>query len=179
MTDLPAFETVYNDYKQLVYNLALHYSLNTEDAQDITQEVFVKVYQHFHKHDPSTASMKTWIYRITVNHCLDFLRSRNAKRRSGFLISLFSKKTNEPLNEMIHFDHPGIIAEDKEELSHLLFIINELPDSQRTALILSKIEDRPQEEVAEIMNTTLKAIESLLQRAKQNLSKKLKESEGL
>lgn len=179
MTEPPSFEAVYNQYKQLVYNLALNYSLNSEDAQDITQEVFVKIYQHFHKHDPSTASLKTWIYRITINHCLDFLRSRKTKRRSGFLSSLFSSETNEPIDEAIHFDHPGILAEDKEELHQLLSIINQLPETQKTALILTKIEDRSQREVAEIMETTVKAVESLLQRAKQTLAKKLKDSEGI
>jgi RNA polymerase sigma-70 factor (ECF subfamily) len=172
------FKTVYEDHKQLVYNLALNYVQHTEDAQDITQEVFVKVYQHYDKHDPAAASLKTWIYRITINHCLDYLRSRKTKKRFGFISSLFQKGSGEPLNEAIHFDHPGIATEDKEELQQLFALINELPENQKTALILTRIEDRPQKEVAEIMNTSVKAVESLLQRAKQALAKKLKDNEG-
>jgi RNA polymerase sigma factor (sigma-70 family) len=173
------FKTVYDDYKQLIYNLALNYVQYEEDAQDITQEVFVKVYQHYEKHDPATASLKTWIYRITINHCLDFIRSKKSKKRFGFITSLFRSETNEPVSEAVHFNHPGISAENKEDLQQLLLLINELPESQKTALILVKIEDRTQKEVAEIMNTTVKAVESLLQRAKQALAKKLNESEGL
>lgn len=172
------FKKIYEEYKQLVFNLALHYTQHTIDAQDITQEVFVKVYQHYGKHDPATASMKTWIYRIAINHCLDYLRAKRAKKRSGFITSLFRTGNNDHVNEAIHFDHPGIKAEDKEEMMQLFGLINELPENQRTALILTKIEDRPQREVAEIMNTTVKAVEALLQRAKQTLSKKLKDSEG-
>ena len=94
------------------------------------------------------------------------------------MTSLFRSNTNEPLNEVVHFDHPGVKAEHKEEMQQLFILINELPKNQRTALILTRIEDRPQREVAEIMNTSVKAIESLLQRAKQALEKKLKEREG-
>jgi len=172
------FKAVYEEYKQLVYNLALNYLQNPEDAQDITQEVFVKIYQHFEKHDPATASFKTWIYRITINQCLDLIRSKKAKKRFGFITSLFQKDSGEPVHEAIHFDHPGIATEDKEELQQLFSAINELPESQKTALILTRIEDRPQKEAAEIMNTSVKAVESLLQRAKQTLAKRLKDSEG-
>ena len=173
------FRAVYDDYKQLVYNLALNYVQNDEDAQDITQEVFVKIYQHYQKHDPGKASLKTWIYRITINHCLDFTRSKKSKKRFGFITTLFHPETNEPVTETAHFNHPGIVAEDKEKLQQLLLCINELPENQKTALILVKIEDRTQKEAAEIMNTSVKAVESLLQRAKQILAKKLNKSEGL
>jgi RNA polymerase sigma-70 factor (ECF subfamily) len=173
------FKTVYDEFKQLVYNLALNYVQNAEDAQDITQEVFVKVYQNYDKHDPAAASLKTWIYRIAINHSLDFLRSRKTKKRFGFIISLFQKETGEPIQDAAHFDHPGVVAEDKEEFRLLFEAINELPENQRTALILTRIEDRPQKDVAEIMNISVKAVESLLQRAKQALAKKLRDSEGL
>ena len=172
------FKAVYDEFKQLVYNLALNYVQNTEDAKDITQEVFVKVYQHYDKHDPAAASLKTWIYRIAINHSLDFLRSRKTKKRFGFITSLFQKESGEPINDAAHFDHPGVVTEDKEDLQHLFAAINELPENQKTALILTRIEDRPQKEVAEIMNTSVKAVEALLQRAKQTLTKKLKDVKG-
>jgi RNA polymerase sigma-70 factor (ECF subfamily) len=173
------FEAVYNEFKQLVYNLALNYTQHAEDAQDITQEVFVKIYRNYQKHDPETASLKTWIYQITINHCLDFIRSKKSKKRFGFISSLFKGDSNEPVVDAADFNHPGIAAEDKEELQQLLLLINELPGSQKTALILVKIENRTQKEVAEIMNTSVKAVESLLQRAKQTLAKKLNDREGL
>lgn len=173
------FEEVYNEFKQLVFNLALNYIQHSDNAQDITQDVFIKVYRHCEKHDAAKSSLKTWIYQITINHCLDFIRSKKAKKRFGFISSLSNSESNDPITDAIDFFHPGIAAEDKEELQQLLMLINELPESQKTALILVKIEDRSQKEVAEIMNISVKAVESLLQRAKQALAKKLDDREGL
>ncbi|MBP9215443.1 MAG: RNA polymerase sigma factor [Chitinophagaceae bacterium] len=172
------FENIYNEHKNVVYNLCLHYGLTKEDAQDITQEVFVKVHQNSHLYNSTIASFKTWICRITVNHCLDFLKSKKTKKRLGFITSLFYPSNNEPLIELQNVQHPGIISEEKERLQNLLNIINTLPNNQKTAIILTKIDGRPQQEVAEIMNLSLKAIESLLQRAKNNIANKLTQSEG-
>lgn len=172
------FETIYKDYKNLVYNLALSYVHNEEDAEDITQELFVKVYQRYSEYNPERSSLKTWVYQITINHCLDVIKSRKSKKRFGFLTSLFSDDTSEPIPEASHFDHPGVALEDKEAIQRLFAIIDTLPDNQRTALILNKIEDRSVKEVADIMQLSPKAVESLLQRAKVNFSKKIGSTEG-
>ncbi len=179
MTDEMQFESLYNEYKNLVYNMCLHYVLNAEDAQDVTQEVFVKVYQRYGRYDQSLSSLKTWICRIAINQSLDYLKSKKTKKRFGFLTSLFHPETEEPIELPQSIDHPGIQAEDKEALEKLLQIIYTLPGNQKTVIILSKIEDRSQKEVAEIMNISAKAVESLIQRAKQNIQKKLTEAEGL
>ena len=170
-----SFESIYHEYKKLVYNVCLHYVLNKEDAQDVAQEAFVKLYHNLNQYNPEAASLKTWIYRIAINQSLDFLKARKTKKRFGFITSLFHPESNEPLYEVLH---PGIPLEEKESLEELLKIIHSLPDKQKTAIILSKIEDRPQKEVAEIMELSIKAVESLLQRAKQAIEKKLKDREG-
>lgn len=172
------FEHLYHEHKKLVYNMCLHYVLNPEDAQDITQEVFVKVYQRFQQYNPEVASIKTWICRIAINHSLDFLKSKKSKKRFGFVGSMFHQDSNDPVSDGAEINHPGVEAENKESLNRLLVIIYTLPAKQKTALILSKIEDRPQKEVAEIMNLSVKAVESLLQRAKQTIQKKLTDTEG-
>lgn len=172
-------QSIYNNYNKVVFNLSLNYVLNTEDAQDITQEVFVKVYQRYHQFNPGSASLKTWICQIAINQSLDFLKAKQTKKRFGFLTSLFHPETNEPIRSVLNIDHPGIATEDKEGLENLLKIIYTLPDNQKTAIILTKIEDRSQKDVAEIMNISVKAVESLLQRAKQNIAKKLTGTEGL
>lgn len=179
MLDTIQFEKIYQNHKSLVYNLALSYVHNQEDAQDTAQEVFVKVYQRYKGYDPEKSSLKTWIYQITINHCLDFIKAKKSKKRFGFLTGLFIPETNEPIAEVGHFDHPGVVLEDKEQIERLFKIIDTLPDNQRTVLILTKIEDRSVKEVAEIMGLSPKAIESLLQRAKNNFSKKIGRNEGL
>lgn len=170
-----SFRNIYEEYKNLVFNLALHYVQHTEDARDVTQEVFVKIHQNLNKYDSSAASLKTWIYRIAINQCLDFLKHKRTKKRFGFISSLFNITEGE---EPAQFDHPGIALEDKEELKALFMAMNKLPPNQKTALILSKIEQRPQKEIAEIMDIGVKAVESLIQRAKTNLSKILNDKEG-
>ena len=79
---------------------------------------------------------------------------------------------------MSHFNHPGVLMEQKEKLQQIYGLINKLPPNQKTALILSKLESKSQQEIAEIMNLSPKAVESLVQRAKTGLEKKLKLSEG-
>lgn len=173
------FESVYNEYKNLVYNVCLHYVLNKEDAQDVAQEVFVKIYHNISQYNPEAASLKTWIYRISINQSLDFLKSKKAKKRFGFLTSLFHPESDELIKDVAKVSHPGVTLEDKESLEELLVIIQALPENQKTAIILSKIEDRPQKEVAEIMNVSVKAVESLLQRAKKIIEEKLRERKGI
>jgi RNA polymerase sigma factor (sigma-70 family) len=171
LQSLPTFDEIYRDYSKLVYNLTLSYVQNVEDAQDITQDVFIKIYKQLDRYDPASASLKTWIYRISVNTCLDFIKMKQSSKRFGFLTSLFRKDSGEPVISPADFNHPGIAAEHKDELRRLFHLINRLPENQKTALILSKIESHSQREIAQIMNISEKAVESLLQRAKQNLEK--------
>jgi RNA polymerase sigma-70 factor (ECF subfamily) len=161
----------------MVFNLALNYVQNVEDAEEITQDVFVSVYQSIHSFQENS-SLSTWMYRITINKSLDFLKSKQRKKRFALLTSLFFDNSNDLKHNPPEFNHPGVLLEHKEALGKLFKVINELPNKQKTALILHKIEQKSQAEVAEIMNISPKAAESLIQRAKTNLSKKLDNSEG-
>lgn len=73
----------------------------------------------------------------------------------------------------IDFQHPGVLLENKEKAQYLFSVIETLAEAQKTAFILSFVEGLPRQEVADIMETSLKSVESLLQRAKANLKKKL------
>ena len=137
-------------------------------AEDIAQEVFITVYRSIGSFN-ERSSISTWIYRITVNKCLDHLRSQTRKKKGG----LMNLGDNIDENKAVVFDHPGIKLEQKENARYLFDAINDLPENQKTAFILSHIEELPQKEIAEIMDISLKAVESLLQRAKANLRKKL------
>ena len=172
------FNEIYDAYSKLVYNLALQYVQNTEDAREITQDTFVSVYQSIHSFQ-GKSQISTWIYRITINKCLDFIKSRQRKKRFAVLVSLFSSSSEDLSHDHHTFDHPGILLEQKEEVKNIFDQINLLPSNQKTALILSKIEQKTQKEIAEIMNISPKAVESLVQRAKTQLAKKLKTIEGL
>ena len=171
------FEEIYNQYKDLVYNLALSYVQNIEDAQEITQDVFVSIYKSLGSFRFSS-KVSTWVYRITINKSLDFIKAKKRKKRLAVIIAPFLDEDARKNLFAIDFNHPGIILEDKESLERIFKKINELNDQQRTALILHKIENKSQAEVAEIMDMNIKAVESLIQRAKKNLYNKLNQSEG-
>ena len=165
---------IYDEHSGLVYNLALNYLQNTEDAEEVTQNVFVKVFQK-QSDFKSQSSLKTWIYKITVNQCLDFLKAKKRKKRFGFVVPIYDNSENLSYSE---FKHPGILLENKEATESLLKLINELPPNQKTALLLKAIDDLPQKEIATIMELSEKAVESLLSRAKGNLKEKIKLNEG-
>lgn len=156
----------------MVYNLCLHYVHSIEDAEELTQDVFIKVYQK-REGFREDAQLKTWIYRITINSCLDFLKAQKRKKRFGFMTGLFSSKTEEERPELSHSIHPGIQLEQQESLGQLMNWIHELPGAQQTALILTKIEGMSQKEAALTMKISTKALESLLQRAKKNLKQEI------
>lgn len=171
-----SFLKTYNEHKDLVYNLALQYTQNTADAEEISQDVFVKVHQKMHTFNELSA-LKTWIYRITINQSLDFIRAKKRNKRSFFLGAMSLNDEDYKIT-VAHFDHPGVLMENKEGLTTLFRGINQLPENQKTVIILLKIEQKTQAETAQIMDTSVKAIESLFQRAKKNLASILHLNEG-
>lgn len=165
-------EDIYRDHKKMVYNLALQYTQNIEDAEEVAQDVFVSIYNSIDKFQ-ANSKLSTWIYRITINKSLDFIKAKKTKKRFAFITNLFFEDSNEVKHDKANFNHPGVELENKEAVEKIFHEINQLPTNQKTVIILSRIEQKSQAEVAEIMNLSIKAAESLYQRAKQNLSKKL------
>jgi len=158
------FKFLIKRYEANVFRTAIGFVHNKEDAEEITQDVFVNVYGALSSFS-GKAAFSTWLYRITVNTSLNYLRKR--KRNSFWvalsdLIQLPSKE--KPVETMI--------AEraDKEFIQRA---IDNLPLKQRKVIVLSKYEELPQKQVAEIMNISEGAVEQLILRAKNNLKKKL------
>jgi RNA polymerase sigma factor (sigma-70 family) len=158
---------LYDSYHNMVFNIALQYLQNIEDAEEVTQDVFLKVNNKL-KFFEKRSDIKTWIYRISINTALDFAKAKRAKKR-WFFAGVLPLADSSSIYERGQFNHPGVLLEQKEELQILFGAINRLPDRQRTALILLKIEGKTSLETAEIMQLSAKAVESLLQRAKMNL----------
>lgn len=170
--DQAAFKKLVDTYGQQVFNTALSFVQHRETAEDIVQETFVEVYRSIQKFNEQ-AELGTWIYRIAVNKCLDYIRYAKRRKRFGFLISLTGSTQDKPLPDNAAFYHPGIAVEQKENAQILYAAVDTLNETQRTVFILVYIEDMSQKEVAAIMDLNVKAVESLLQRAKANLRKKL------
>lgn len=163
-------EEIIRQNKNLVFNTAISFLQNREDAEDITQEVFIEVY-HSISRFRKESKISTWLYRITINKCIDHQRKQNAGKRFGFLSSLFKDDSGELKHDKGHFDHPGILMERKEQARYLFKALDKLPENQKTAFILFCIEDLSQKEIAEIMKISPKAVESLVARARQGMKK--------
>lgn len=171
------FKELFDNYKSLVYNVALQYVQNKEDAEEITQDVFVKIHEKLIFFQNQSA-LKTWIYRIAVNQSLDFLKAQKSLKRWSFFSALSLNNENTKI-EVPHFNHPGVELEQKEALEFIFKAINQLPENQKTVLILLKIEQNSQAQTAEIMDLSTKAVESLFNRAKKNLEILLAKNEGI
>ncbi|TSE09179.1 MULTISPECIES: RNA polymerase sigma factor [Aquimarina] len=158
-----AFHRLYVLYKDKVYHTAIGYLQNIEEAEEITQDVFLTIYNKAETFR-GKSKVSTWIYRITINKALNQLEKRKRLPLSGSEIQE---------SHSVDFNHPGIQLENQEKAWFLLTAIDKLPANQKTAFILSYIEGLPRHEVGNIMGVTLKSIEGLLQRAKSQLRKQL------
>ncbi len=165
-----SFKLMVEHFQKKVYHTCLGLLQNTEDAEDVTQEVFISIFQSIHQFK-GESKLSTWVYRISVTKSLEFIRMKNRKKRFAFFQQLFTSQTGATKNEPGHFYHPGVQLENKERASILFSAIDKLPENQKTAFILSKLENLSYTEISEVMNLSVSSIESLLFRAKQNLQK--------
>ena len=157
----------------MVYNTAIGFLQNAQDAEDTAQEVFIQVFESIMSFKEES-KFSTWIYRITVSKSLDHLRKKKRKKRFAFLQSLYGQNDG-LIIEPPDFFHPGIKMENKENAAVLFKIIEQLPANQKTAFVLNKIENLSYAEISEIMKSSESAVDALLQRAKKNLRKNLKD----
>ena len=170
--DEAAFKKLVDEYEDMVYNTTLGIVQNADDADDITQEVFIQVYRSVSSFK-GDSKFSTWLYRITVGKALDHEKKKKRQKRFGFVQRLFGGDGEEQIHA-VEFDHPGVQMEKKERANELFNALNQIPDKQRIAFTLHKLEGQSYQEVAEIMNTSLYAVESLMARAKTNLKTALK-----
>lgn len=160
------------------YNTVLGYVQSDEEAEEVVQDTLIATLNGIDKFK-SESSLKTWVYRIAINKSKDALKYRKRQKRYAKVVSLSkSNDSNQNDMEIVNFVHPGIKLESKEQMQLLFKGINQLPDKQKEALVLAKLEQISMKEIAVIMETTPKAVESLLSRAKSNFKMYL-ESEGV
>ena len=166
-----AFSKLVDEWQDMVYNTAIGIVQNPQDADDITQEVFMQVYQSISSFK-GESKFSTWLYQITLSKALDQEKKKKRKKRFAFVQQLFGNQ-GEELVQSIEFEHPGILMEKKESAQALFKALKQIPDNQRIAFTLHKLEGQSYLEIAEFMNTSLYAVESLMSRAKANLKKQL------
>ena len=167
-----AFKELVDTFQEKVLNTCLGFVPNRHDAEDIVQEVFIEVFRSVEKFR-GDSKLSTWIYRITTTKCLEHIRGKKRLKRQAFFKSLIGMSEKADRIAAFDFDHPGILLENKERAEKLFEAIDKLPDNQRIAFTLHKIEGLSYKEITEIMELSLSSIESLMFRAKKNLKKYL------
>ena len=168
-----AYSQLIDDYQQKVFATCISFVPNKEDAEDIAQEVLIEVFNSIHKFK-GDSKLSTWIYRITTNKCLEFIRKKNTKKRFAFMQSILGNEI--PMDKTSYFtefNHPGIVLENKERNETLFHAINQLPEIQRVVFTLHKIDGKSYKEISEIIKKSVSSVESLMFRAKKNLQKLL------
>lgn len=165
-----AFKYLVDSYRSRVYNTVLNILQNADEAEDTAQEVFIQVY-HAIERFKGDSTLTTWLYRIAVRKALDKLRQHKNRQRLQKIIPWWMPE--EEKSGEATFYHPGIVLENKERASQLFRAINSLPENQKIAFTLIKVQGLKYDEASEIMQQSIKAIESLISRAKQNLQQKL------
>ena len=164
-----AFTQLVEAYQHLVFSTILNIVQQAEEAEDASQEVFVQVYQNI-KDFRGDSKLSTWLYRIAVSKALDCERKKKTKKRIGLVKNLLgiTEKEEETATD---FQHPGIVLDNKESATVLFKALKQLPESQRIAFTLIKAEGLSYEEVSKVMNVSVKAVEALMHRGKENLRK--------
>lgn len=169
--DENTFRQLVQDYQDKIFNTCISLVKNAEDADELTQDVFIEIFRSINKFRQDS-KLSTWIYRIAVNKSLEHLRKMKRKKRFG-MFSWFNKEDTELDPEIADFNHPGILAENQERAKILFKAIRNLPETQKVAFTLHKLEGLRYDQIAEVMQKTLSSVESLMHRAKTNLRKEL------
>jgi len=167
------FRMLVEQYQQMVFRTCMGFLHNKDDADDLTQDIFIQAYQSLSRFKGESA-FSTWLYRIAVNASLNKVR----KTSKNFILQridafLGAEKSREAPFLQSDTEDPEKILIRQEHVEWVGRALNLLPENQRTAIVLSKYDDLSQKEIAEILKTTEGAVEGLLQRAKKNLREKL------
>lgn len=174
--DRKLFRILMEKYQLMVFRTCMGFLHNKDDADDLTQEIFIQAYQSLQGFR-NEATFSTWIYRIAVNASLNKVRKNKSNHLLHRLDALFGTSRDKE-NSLPVFDteNPESILIRRENEKWVQMILDSLPENQRIAMVLSKYDDLSQKEIAEIMKTTEGAVEALLHRAKTNLKKKISSS---
>ena len=160
-SDAAAFQKLLDRYSQRVFGLAWRLCADKTEAEDLTQEVFFKVWRNAGAWQPQ-AKLETWLYRILYNQFID--SRRRIKIQPDALSEDIQSDDNTPEQNLIR----------KKNIQEVAAAVNSLPDRQKEALILCYYQGLKAKEAAEILSVSQGALESLLFRARQTLKEKLK-----
>lgn len=171
--DMTALAILVEKYKRLVYRVAIQITRNHEDANDVMQDTFLKVYESIHTFRKD-AAFETWLYRIVVNHAMNLVKRRERRRESP-LSATSEMEIHPDLRRTADLaNNPHLDAERRERQRWVTEAVNRLPTKQRTVVILHEFEGLTHPEIASILNCSEGTVRSRLHYARQKLRDLLK-----
>ena len=172
--DIRAFDRIVNKYKDMVFNLCYRILSDYDEADDCSQETFIKVYNNI-KNFRFQSSFLTWLYRIAVNTCKNRLSSRQSRLNKSFLkIGNPSEDNRDPLEIGDRSFDPEVLFEKNEQKRQIDRAIESLPAELRILIILRDLEDRSYEDISEITGVNIGTVKSRLARARSQLRDSLR-----
>lgn len=169
-----AFRQLVDRYQLLVFNTCVGFVGNQQSAEDLSQEVFIETYRSIDKFR-GEAKLSTWLYRISVNKSLNHLRDYKKHNRVKSIERFFYGEKEEKL-EVADYIYGATDAsmEQQQHAKELHTAMDSLPQNQKIAFTLHKLDSMSYLKIAEVMDISLSSVESLIHRAKKNLQKKLR-----
>jgi RNA polymerase sigma-70 factor (ECF subfamily) len=161
-----SFENIFTSYEKPLYNFVLRMVKDAQTAEDLTQDIFLKIYQKL-KSFRGDASVSTWVYKIATNAYLDYVRSSAYKKNS--LSDYIDEGENEKWD---HGKYEKVLSIDerviKSEMNTCIQrFLNDLPEDYRAVIVLHDLQDLKNREIADILNCTLETVKIRLHRARK------------
>lgn len=175
--DVKAFEDLLGRYRRKVFGLAMGMVGNRDDAMDVMQDAFVRVYRHLGSFQ-GDSSFYTWVYRITMNLCIDHVRKAARMRAAPYEDRLAHDQVDQgdfPILPVRHDVNPGKAARRHEVMEKLVRALNDLPPHHRAVIVMREFEGLTYEEMAQVMQVPKGTIMSRLFHARHKLQKALAE----
>lgn len=170
--DLAAFNELVKKYEKQVYNFAYRLTGNYDDANDIAQEAFLRVYNAIGSFR-GDASFTTWLFRITTNVFLDDRKRARAHPHASLDEYMELEESSVARQIEDPSPSPEAITEEKERAQILQTAVHSLPEYQRAMVSLYHTQQKSYEEIAEIMDLPIGTVKSRLNRARLALKEKL------
>lgn len=166
--DMQAFEQIVLQYEKLVYNIAYKIFSNAEDAKDVSQDVFIKLYRNISKYE-GTSSFKTWLYTIAYNTCIDEIRKRKKAKISSMDKMIEGDENNFERQFASNEPTPEQQVLIKEEISAVERAINKLNEDHKMIIVLRDIRQLSYDEIVQITGLSLGTVKSRINRARKKL----------
>ncbi|MBT3363271.1 MAG: RNA polymerase sigma factor [Chloroflexi bacterium] len=170
---LDDFDKIFQQYKDMVFKTAYLTVGNVQEAEDILQEVFLKVYESGGTFDPAKGSMSTWLHRITVNHCIS---GKRKKRLTSYSSDEMMEESGFDIAD-VTAEVPGEMLIEQEECSEMWQAINSIDKKHRAVLALRYFDGLSYDEIARALNMPLGTVKSRLNVAIKNLRSQMAKGE--